>query len=365
MSEHDLSACSRSSFQICQIMSSVFAGGSWHAIPPDLSHLEIEAVMCHFRCEGPVCHFCGSDAREEARDIVTIVDHDTELRLRCPCCYNSDWPMPACLACPCAANDLRLWRDATAQLGLQHHQYDQPEQGHRSEHIESQQFAWRDPRQPTSFPLRIASSSNALPEAKRDDKPSKASSCDDYERASIEEDRTNSRGTDTFEQGDLDSKYVFAVFKQALAHSGQAVADICSSNTLPVGPESVTNKMIGDAISATATNIGESDQRGMEAVARKKAERTLLPKQPGEVSKSEEEGQHSVRAFDAPSQHMMNCNSADSKIISSPNRMMANVRVASDELALQTATTALQDEMCCDYGIHKGGARSRNDHIAW
>jgi hypothetical protein len=148
MSEHDLSACSRSSFQICQIMSSVFAGGSWHAAPPELRDLESEAEMYHFRCEGPVCRFCGSDAREEAWDIATIVDHDIELRLRCPCCYNSDC---GGLACPCAARDLEL----------QHHQDDQPEQERRSEQIEGQQRVWREPRQPSSLPPRIASSSTS------------------------------------------------------------------------------------------------------------------------------------------------------------------------------------------------------------
>jgi hypothetical protein len=241
------------------------------------------------------------------------------------------------------------------QYELQHHQYYQLEQEHRGEHTESQQFAWRDPRQPTSFPLSIASSSNALPEARGDDNPSKTFYCDDYERAGIEEDRASSRGADTFEQGDLDSECVFAIFKQALAHSEQAVSEICSSNTLLVGSESATNKTIGDAISATATNICESYQKGMEAVAMTKTERTPLLQQPGEVAKSEEEGQHSELVFDTPSQHMMDCNLADSKVISSPNCMMANVRVASDELALQTATTALdKDEMGCDNGTHKG-----------
>ena len=246
--------------------------------------------------------------------------------------------MPACLACPCAARDHRLWRDAHAHLELQHHQYDQPEQERRGEQIEGQQVVWREPRQPSSFPLRIASPStsqsplqttkvepvvggasndgdeggggyssditlpssndpqsssrdprNGLPEAKKDDKPFEASSCNDYERASIEVDRTNSCGTDTFEQGDLDFKYVFADFKQALSHSGQAVAETWSSDRLLAEPELVTDEVIVDATNATATNISESNQKCMEAGAKKKVERTPFLRQPGRVSKSEEQ----------------------------------------------------------------------------
>ena len=59
-SKRDFSACSSSSFYIFQIINSVFAGGSWYAAPLQSQDLEIEAEMYHFRCEGPVCHFCGT-----------------------------------------------------------------------------------------------------------------------------------------------------------------------------------------------------------------------------------------------------------------------------------------------------------------
>ena len=121
MADRDLSACSSSSLQISQIIDSVFIGGAWHAIPPDLSHFEIEAEMYHFRCGGPVCHYCGSDAGTDDWEMATVVEHGIELRLTCPFCYNSDCRG---LACPCAARDLRLWRNAHSNLSLLHDNLD-------------------------------------------------------------------------------------------------------------------------------------------------------------------------------------------------------------------------------------------------
>ena len=376
-------------------MNSVFAGGSWHAAPPESRDLEIEAEMYHFRCEGPVCHFCGSDAREEAWDISTIVDHDTEIRLRCPCCYNSDC---GGLACPCAATP---WH-----VQLQHHQYDQPEQERRGEQIEGQQCVWREPRQPSSLPPRIASSStsqlplqtikvepvvegasndgneggggygseitlpsgndpqasivvprNALHEVKKDNELSEASSRDDYERAGIERDRINSWRTDTFEQVDLGFEYVFADFKQAHLHAGRAVAVTRGSARLLAEPELVTDKVSVSAIEAIATKIREFNLKDREAVDKKKVERAPFLRQPGEEAKAEEAEEDKVQFIETLARQMMDCkighlgtaSTADLEIMSSSKHRVASFGVASNELTLHKATTAADEvKMYCE-----------------
>ena len=47
---------------------------------------------CHFVCEGPVCHFCGSDCRND------VWHTDPHLIQKCPVCKNSDC---GGLLCPC------------------------------------------------------------------------------------------------------------------------------------------------------------------------------------------------------------------------------------------------------------------------
>jgi hypothetical protein len=317
----DFSACSSIALQIFQIINSVFTHGPWYSAPTESQDLDIEAERYHFRCDGPVCHFCGSDAREDAWETATVTDHNTELHLRCPCCHNSDWPMPACLACPCAAKDRRPWRDATANLGLHHRQYDQPEQEHHSKQIESLQVVWRDPRQPTRFPLRVAGSSNAPPWY-WGDKPSKASPYKDYERSGVEEDRTNARGPDTFEQGNPDSNYAFTDSQLSPSHPGEADAVIWSSDSFLAEPKSF-GEVIGDAIIANFTNFCGSKQGGVGSVAYMKAKHTLLLRQPGEISNSKKAEQLSALVFDPPLQHMMKCELANLKITISPKHMVA------------------------------------------